>query len=202
MARKTKQEALETRQNILSAALDAFYRNGVAQASLEDIAEDAGVTRGAVYWHFKNKADIFDALHQQIHTPLLTKALETQQREDQNALQQLAELCVDTLQDLQTDEAKTKFFTISMLKGDYSGELAAILDIQNAHKAESLLLIESFFARAEKQGLLEADDNPKLLALSFFCYVGGIVFEHLRQPALVDLKYNLRPLIEAFFKRF
>lgn len=62
MARKTKEEALETRNRILEAAVEVFLEKGVSQAGLEVIAEKAGVTRGAVYWHFKNKADIFEAL--------------------------------------------------------------------------------------------------------------------------------------------
>ena len=55
--RKTKQEALQTRNNLLEAALIVFYDRGVAQASLDEIAKTAGVTRGALYWHFKNKED-------------------------------------------------------------------------------------------------------------------------------------------------
>ena len=57
--RKTKEEAYQTRCNLLVAALSVFYERGVAQASLDEIAKAAGVTRGALYWHFKNKEDLF-----------------------------------------------------------------------------------------------------------------------------------------------
>ena len=60
--RKTKEEAYQTRCNLLVAALSVFYERGVAQASLDEIAKAAGVTRGALYWHFKNKEDLFEAL--------------------------------------------------------------------------------------------------------------------------------------------
>ncbi|WP_272942305.1 TetR family transcriptional regulator [Kingella kingae] len=53
--RKTKEEAQKTRQHLLNAALEVFWRKGVTQASLHEIAVEAGVTRGALYWHFKNK---------------------------------------------------------------------------------------------------------------------------------------------------
>ena len=62
MARKTKEDAEVTRQNLLSGALKVFSRQGYAAARLEDIAEEAGVTRGAIYWHFKNKADLYNTL--------------------------------------------------------------------------------------------------------------------------------------------
>jgi len=55
MARCTKEKALETRERILDAAEDVFDDNGVSNTSLADIATAAGVTRGAIYWHFTNK---------------------------------------------------------------------------------------------------------------------------------------------------
>lgn len=53
MARKTKQQALETRQHILDVAIRLFSQQGVSATSLAQIAQAAGVTRGAIYWHFK-----------------------------------------------------------------------------------------------------------------------------------------------------
>lgn len=59
MARKTKQQALETRQHILDVAMRLFSQQGVSATSLAQIAQAAGVTRGAIYWHFKDKSDLF-----------------------------------------------------------------------------------------------------------------------------------------------
>ena len=56
---KTKEEAYQTRCNVLDAALTVFYERGVAQASLDEIAKAAGVTRGALYWHFKKIKRIY-----------------------------------------------------------------------------------------------------------------------------------------------
>ncbi|KVS75523.1 hypothetical protein WK41_00860 [Burkholderia cepacia] len=55
MARRTKEVATLTREAILDASERCFIEHGYPAASLEDIAEAAGVTRGAVYWHFKDK---------------------------------------------------------------------------------------------------------------------------------------------------
>ena len=57
--RKTKAEAQKTREQLLQSALDTFLENGVSRTSLAAIARNAGVTRGALYWHFKNKEDLF-----------------------------------------------------------------------------------------------------------------------------------------------
>ncbi len=67
MVRRTKEEAQETRAQIIEAAEKAFYKRGVARTTLADIAELAGVTRGAIYWHFNNKAELVQALLDSLH---------------------------------------------------------------------------------------------------------------------------------------
>jgi TetR/AcrR family acrAB operon transcriptional repressor len=62
MARRTKVEAQGTRRAIIEAARTVFRRDGVVRAPLEKIALAAGLTRGAVYWHFKSKAEVFSAM--------------------------------------------------------------------------------------------------------------------------------------------
>lgn len=62
MARKTREEALVTKEHILNAAETLFLDKGVSYTSLHQIAETAGVTRGAIYWHFKDKVDLLQAL--------------------------------------------------------------------------------------------------------------------------------------------
>ncbi|ASV57170.1 Transcription repressor of multidrug efflux pump acrAB operon, TetR (AcrR) family [Lelliottia jeotgali] len=65
MARKTKEDAQKTRQKLIEAAIVEFSTRGVASTTLTDIAEAAGVTRGAIYWHFSSKSEIFNAIWDQ-----------------------------------------------------------------------------------------------------------------------------------------
>lgn len=74
MVRKTKAEAAETRERLLDAALVVFRERGVDRPSLTEIAEHAGLTRGAVYVHFENKADLFCALLDRAKLPEETTA--------------------------------------------------------------------------------------------------------------------------------
>jgi TetR/AcrR family acrAB operon transcriptional repressor len=60
--RKTKEEALKTRSTILKNAMKVFLEKGYAKSTLEDIAKMGGNSRGAVYWHFKNKTEILEVL--------------------------------------------------------------------------------------------------------------------------------------------
>ena len=58
MGRKTKAETENTKTQILQAALDSFYEKGFSKTSFDDIAKRIGMTKGAVYWYFRNKPDI------------------------------------------------------------------------------------------------------------------------------------------------
>lgn len=69
MARRTHGEAQQTRQRILNAASLAFCSKGVSSTSLEDVARKALVTRGAVYWHFKDKHALLAELLESIRMP-------------------------------------------------------------------------------------------------------------------------------------
>src|SRR3569833_1281025 len=62
MARRTKQDALATRDSILDAAELLFEQQGVSRTTLQHIAAEAGVTRGAIYWRFHDKSDLINAL--------------------------------------------------------------------------------------------------------------------------------------------
>jgi AcrR family transcriptional regulator len=56
MARKTKEEAEKTRRQLLDAGLRLFATKGFAETSVEEVAGEAGLSKGAVYWHFDSKA--------------------------------------------------------------------------------------------------------------------------------------------------
>ncbi|MDP9108966.1 MAG: TetR family transcriptional regulator, partial [Pseudomonadota bacterium] len=70
MARSTKTEAVETRRRILDAAEQIFHVLGVPRTSLGDIATAAQVSRGAIYWHFANKAELFNAMYERVRLPM------------------------------------------------------------------------------------------------------------------------------------
>ena len=72
MARRTKEDAQATRTALLDAAERVFQQRGVSRTSLNEIAQAAGVTRGALYWHFKDKAALFNAMMERVTLPLET----------------------------------------------------------------------------------------------------------------------------------
>lgn len=60
--RRTKEDAEQTRKAILASAMDMFYEKGYSKTTFDEIAKRIGLTKGAVYWYFRNKPDIVAAL--------------------------------------------------------------------------------------------------------------------------------------------
>jgi TetR/AcrR family acrAB operon transcriptional repressor len=199
MVRKTKEAAQETRAAILDAAAKVFVEKGVAKASLEEIAECAGVTRGAVYWHFKNKVDIFKALDENLHEPLIETVLQDMKKDHPEPLKQLENLCVSMVQDLAENENKQRILKIFFIRCDYSGDMEEVLNYQCSRKQEKIELFERYFVKAQAKGQLPASVDPKALTMALSCYLMGIAFEHLRNPDGLNLKKIGPQLIHQFF---
>jgi AcrR family transcriptional regulator len=199
MARKTKEQAEATKEAILEAAAKVFVEEGVSKATLEEIATAAGVTRGAVYWHFKNKKDIFAALHEQLFVPFSGMLLEGLEKNHPHPLEQLETLCVNLLKELEDNAQKKRVLTIFFLKCDYSGEMACFLELQKQQKAKSMALFSRYFERAEEKGYLSGHASPHILTRALVCYVTGIAVEYLRNPEMFKLKEQAESLMRLFF---
>lgn len=199
MVRRTKADTEITRQGILDAASHVFVDKGVAKATLEQIARAAGVTRGAIYWHFKNKQDLFQALYDQFYTSFIESVLKDLENDHPAPLTQLQQLCVALFQDLSSNIDKQRVLSLFMLRCDYSGELASILECQNKRKLRSLEVFSEYFKRAQQRGHLAEQACPHTLTLSLQCYLSGMAYEYLRNPNAYDLASNAEPMLNLFF---
>lgn len=123
MGRSTKQQSLETRQHILDAAIQEFSRRGVTSTSLNDIALAAGVTRGAIYWHFKNKVDIFIAMWAQVESSIDDEALRYRNEFSSDPIRALRQTLIYVLQLTETDIRRRNLLAILFHKCEFVGEL-------------------------------------------------------------------------------
>lgn len=192
----------ETKSNILQAAIDVFVERGVVKATLEEIATKADVTRGAIYWHFKNKHDIFTALQEELYQPLTASILEDMKKNRDDSLQQLKELCTNLLINLDKDPTRKKILKIFLCKCDYSCGMEDIIEKQKQQKLKNIELFSEYFERAKKHKYLSNKINPRTAAISLVCYMSGIVSEYLRNPQLFNLQKQAPLLMEQFFTSF
>ena len=128
MARRTKEDAEATRNALLDAAERVFYDKGVSRASLDDVAREAGATRGAIYWHFKDKVDLFAAMLERVTLPLEQSPAEGGAGVLVDPVLQLRAMLHDVLHAVVHDERARRVFEIAMYKVEYAQELLAVRD--------------------------------------------------------------------------
>lgn len=199
MVKKTKEEATETRESILEAAAAVFVEKGVSKSSLDEIAKKAGVTRGAVYWHFKNKIDIFSALYEQVCQKTQEMIVAELEREERDPLTSLREICVQLLLDLEINPKKRQILTIFFLKCEYSGDMESFISFQAEKKQECFNRFKGYFEKAKEQGCVSSDADSELLTRALSSYITGVAHEYLRYPQLFNLRKNAVSLIDCFF---
>jgi AcrR family transcriptional regulator len=132
MARSTKEEALETRNRILDAAENVFHEHGVSRTSLSDVADAANVTRGAIYWHFKNKSDLFDAMCDRVRLPMEAMVEACKDENEADPVGQLRETCLFVLKEAVRNPHSHKVFDIVFHKCEFVDPLDPISIRQQA----------------------------------------------------------------------
>ena len=103
-----QEQAEKTRQDLLNAALIVFSKKGYSATRLEDIALQAGVTRGAFYWHFKNKSDVFLELHSKIIHDFID-IMKNEIKEKQTPLENLKNILYKTMTKLLNNEKSRQY---------------------------------------------------------------------------------------------
>ncbi len=198
MVRKTKAEAEQTRTLILDTAERLFAERGVSRTSLADIAQAAGLTRGAIYWHFANKVELFDAMHARIHLPLN----ETLVRIEAHAepIEAVRELCLRELLELAADPQKQRVMDVILHKCEYVDEMGQICGRFEDHICEVLETVERAFERARHLGQLAAGVEPKLAARVLHNLMLGTFNDWLFAPARYDLAAQAGPMLDVFFR--
>jgi TetR/AcrR family acrAB operon transcriptional repressor len=117
---RTKQQALGTRAKIIDAAERVFFVRGFARASLEDIASEAGVTRSAVYGHFRNKEAVFQAIFECADMPLDPFAVQSCEQ-DADPLQHLHAQLRQRLRDTLHLRRARRLYSIALTKCEATG---------------------------------------------------------------------------------
>lgn len=188
MTRKSKKEqALETRDRILNAAEDVFYEKGVSSTSLADIAKSADVTRGAIYWHFKNKSDLFDAMCDRVREPMHNMILNIADAQSEDPLNQLIQGGLFFIEELISNPRNRKVFTIVHHRCEYLNENDPIFIYQKEWKLHILSHLEKVLAYAQSRNLLPADLDLSLASLVLHMSFSGLLNTWFFIPERFDL---------------
>ncbi|QHM76336.1 HTH-type transcriptional regulator AcrR [Mixta theicola] len=200
MARKTKQQALETRNQILDAAIARFSEFGVSATSLADIAREAGVTRGAIYWHFKNKTDLLNEIWAQSESGLEDVEQEYQSKYPDDPLSVMRAVLCYVFSATARDRRRRSLLEIIFHKCEFVGEMLPLQIVQQNLYLECYEKIEEVLAACIKAGQLPARLNMRRAAIIMRGYITGIMENWLFMPESFDIEQDAPVLVDALIE--
>ena len=199
--RRTKAEAEETRQRIIGAAELVFYEKGVFETTLEDVARAAGVTRGAIYWHFANKTELLLALHDVVPLPQENMIVEKLRANPADPMTVMLEGSIEWLTAISGDERRQRIYTI-LFRCDYSEEMASLLERQREVDAECAADLDNAFESAKAKGQLSSNWTPRVASRSFMWMAKGLYVDWLRFGMKFDLAAEGEKCLSQLFSSF
>ncbi len=198
MVRRTKEEAQETRHLLLDAAEHVFNEKGVSRTSLSEIAQAAGVTRGAIYWHFKNKSDLFDAMMERVTLPLENMVQKSGDAALEDPMFHLRATAVNVLKRTATDAQMRRVFDIVCHKCEYVDDMLPLKERHLKSRAQCLAQVELGIKNAIKRGHLPARTNARRAAIGMHALIDGLIANWLLDPEYFDLAREAGHMIDIY----
>ncbi|MFL6657626.1 MAG: TetR family transcriptional regulator [Massilia sp.] len=182
MVRKTKEDALATRDSILDAAANLFAERGVSGTTLQHIATAAGVTRGAIYWHFEDKGAMFNAMMERAKMPLEAAMAMLDRNDSDDPVGELRDYAVRVFRLAVENPMARRTFEIATLKMEYTDEMNAVRERRADNKADWMKRAERRVKLGIKRGMLKPGVKPRAAALGMWVLMEGLIRNWLMAP--------------------
>lgn len=200
MERAGRKKTLETRDRILDAAEDVFNESGYSNTTLNEIAEAAGVTRGAIYWHFKNKEDLFQAMCLRIRVPMDALIEGIVEKGVNDPIAQLSRTHETIMLEVINNPHYRKVLNILFHKCEFTRETDQIIIQQKEWHTYSRNIIRTILVNAQKKAQLPADLDIELACNLLGFMFRGLLADWLFMPDSFDLIENARKVNDAVFE--
>lgn len=175
MARRTREEAEKTRQELLGMALQQYALHGIHNVSLKTIAAAAGVTHGALYWHFKNREDLILALCASVTLPFEQYYLEQLQAIDQNALKALKSFLIETSCHIASRDQAMQVYALFYSRRKELPQQADLQDVLSDEWQAWVGYIDRFLKQARKQKQIAKKTKQQPVAELLLSQVFGVL---------------------------
>ncbi|MGZ4203060.1 MAG: TetR/AcrR family transcriptional regulator [Thermoleophilaceae bacterium] len=183
MARPTRKEKqAHTRSCLMQAAAKVFARRGLQQASIDEVAEQAGYTKGAFYANFKNKEELFLAMLDERFAERLgeiERILGGEEAPEEQARQAGADFTRAVIADPEWERLFFEFASYAARDDGFREELVT------RYRALRGRVSAALQDRAERDGI-----SPPLpleqISLMTFAMAKGVALEKLLEPEVVD----------------
>lgn len=199
--RRTKEEAAATRAQVLDAALRVFSRKGYSATRLEDVGAEAGVTRGAIYWHFKGKADLYTALLNERGAKLgalYEEALAPGSR--RSPLASLERLLVRSIELLDEDPDYRAVMELNWFKTELLPELEAGFRQKVAGTRRLIDALAELIRAGIDAKEIHPSVDPYAAALASVSLLTGAMSVTLMDPGMIRSKATIKRVVHTFLR--
>lgn len=202
MVRRTKADALATRHSLLDAAEHLFQERGVSRTSLNDIATAAGTTRGAIYWHFKDKADLFNAMMERVTLPLEGTLACTARTADTtaNPLLSLRDSMMSALMQTASDEQTRRVFEVATHKVEYVSEMQAVRDRHLLVRNQCIAMTQEILQQAVQREGIALSMPLATAALGLHVIMDGLIQNWLLESKAFDLVKSGHLILDGYLQ--
>lgn len=187
MARRTKEEAAATRDSILDAAEKLFVEQGVSRTTLQHIATEAGVTRGAIYWHFDDKGALFNAMMERVTLPFECALSVLDTSDEANVLADLQKFFVEIFRVTETNPQARRVLEIASLKIEFVSEMDAVRVRRRQSKQDLTAQVVERVKLAQSRGQVRQDVPPQLVATGLWALMDGLIRNWMFEPGSFSL---------------
>ncbi|OHV07633.1 TetR family transcriptional regulator [Kushneria phosphatilytica] len=203
--RKTKEEAERTRQALLNAAEHLFIEKGLTRTTHNDIAQRAGVTRGALNWHFaEGKLEIFSELFER-KRQMPERLAEHMARCERSAARPAAtmrRILINDLQELHHDAQLQRILLICAQHCEFAGEFAWVRAQLDASVDRFLEIVCDTLNRALQHDEIRLADSltTTQAARLIYIYLKGMIEAWLHRHEMFDLEHNAELLVDSVLR--
>ena len=197
MVRKTKGESQATYDALLDAAEKEFSAKGVTRTTLNDVACAAGVTRGAIYWHFKDKGALFQAMCDRVFLPMQALLHEVSTAPSIDPLAALRHLMLHMLMQVANDTRQRTVFDIMFHRCEKNEEMAFLVN-EREKRGECLARLELLLREAVTQKILPDATDTAVAVQALNAYLIGLIYEWLVDPSAYELSRHAGTMIDIF----
>jgi TetR/AcrR family acrAB operon transcriptional repressor len=187
VVRRTKEEAQETRHRLLDAAEVLFQSQGVSQTSLQQIAQHAGATRGAIYWHFKDKADLFNAMMDRVTLPLEAAAQKVAGGPDADPVEDIERMMVEALKQMTSDPQVRRVFEVATHKVEYTHDMESVQQRHLEARNACVVDFEKALLGGARRARIRMPIPAAAAAQGLHALISGLIQDWLLDPEAFDL---------------
>lgn len=194
--RKTKEEAKATKEKIIEEALYIFLEKGFSQTSVEDIVKPLNLTRGAFYWHFKDKDDVFRSIIHKEHSQRIESlnSIPNENYDEKTLLMKTMANIIDTFYDNERFRSFIKLRWFRVEQDPYKFSVPVTADMNLLTESKILDILKS----AEKKGLLVNGIIPYDIKSHLLALTNGIYRLYFIGPEFYTKKENAIKMINDY----